>query len=341
MNFGGTIRLNRMGVCIIIGAGVLLVLYINSSGMENPKTETGKNIGSVNLKQLLVAAVEVAIKGGKEVVAVRNAPHTGEQSKGKTKEGVNDPVTKADYNSHCVMYYSLTHSFPHVKIISEENIKEADCKNLSYLGDKSDGIHDLSPLDDQFVPAADITVWIDPLDATKEFTEDLQHYVTTMVCVAVKGTPIIGVIHKPFESEPQTFWAWEGKGSSDNLKNNKAKKGSARRIIMSISHQGLAKSISEKAFGKSVETISAAGAGYKSLEVANRHVDAYLHMTEIKKWDICAGNAIINFLGGKMTTLSNEPLYYSSEDDIINKKGLLATMEEHKFYLEKLKPFKL
>lgn len=116
MNFGGTIRLNRMGVCIIIGAGVLLVLYINSSGMESPKTETGKKISSVNLKRLLVAAVEVAIKGGNEVVAVRNAPHTGEQSKGKTKEGVNDPVTKADYNSHCVMYYSLIHSFPKVKV---------------------------------------------------------------------------------------------------------------------------------------------------------------------------------------------------------------------------------
>lgn len=116
MNFGGTIRLNRMGVCIIIGAGVLLVLYINSSGMETPKTETGKKMNSVNLKRLLAAAVEVAIKGGKEVVAAKNAPHTGEQSKGKTKEGVNDPVTKADYNSHCVMYYSLIHSFPKVKV---------------------------------------------------------------------------------------------------------------------------------------------------------------------------------------------------------------------------------
>jgi hypothetical protein len=42
-----------------------------------------------------------------------------------------------------------------------------------------------------------------------------------MVCVAVKGNPIIGVIHKPFEAQPQTFWAWEGKSSSDNLRTNK------------------------------------------------------------------------------------------------------------------------
>jgi len=42
-----------------------------------------------------------------------------------------------------------------------------------------------------------------------------------MVCVAVKGTPIIGVIHKPFAPDTPTFWAWEGKGSSANLKINK------------------------------------------------------------------------------------------------------------------------
>lgn len=56
------------------------------------------------------------------------------------------------------------------QIISEENIKQSDCKNLSYLGDDSDGVHNLNPLNDELVQAEDITVWIDPLDATKEFT---------------------------------------------------------------------------------------------------------------------------------------------------------------------------
>jgi hypothetical protein len=40
-----------------------------------------------------------------------------------------------------------------------------------------------------------------------------------------------------------------------------ADKSSATKVIMSISHPGLVKNISEQAFGKSIEAVSAAGAG--------------------------------------------------------------------------------
>ena len=38
--------------------------------------------------------------------------------------------------------------------------------------------------------------------------------------------------------------------------------------------------------------------------------DAYVHVTKIKKWDICAGDAILRALGGKLTDLDGKEVDY-------------------------------
>ncbi|KAJ1529651.1 hypothetical protein ONE63_006414 [Megalurothrips usitatus] len=331
MNFAGVIRLNKCGTLCILFIFVLMIMYMFSRGS---KTE---EVNTVNLRKLLIAAIEVAEKGGKEVSYVRSLPDINVKSKGKTKEGANDPVTNADKRSHCVMYYGLTQAFPKVKIISEEE-KSSDCNPVQLVELDPRGLDGQADPGDEFVPVDDVTVWIDPLDATQEFTENLLNYVTTLVCVAVRGHPVIGVIHKPFADEPKTTWAWLGKAMSADLKHLKEVDSSqSLSILVSRSHAGKVEEVAKKSFGPEIKVIPAGGAGYKVLEVIAGNATAYIHTSIIKKWDICAGNAIIQAAGGKMTSLKDDLIDYSASSNKVNTGGLLATMgQRHGELIQKL-----
>ena len=44
----------------------------------------------------------------------------------------------------------------------------------------------------------DLTVWVDPLDATKEYTEGHLDHVTVLIGIAFGDDAVAGVIHQPF-----------------------------------------------------------------------------------------------------------------------------------------------
>lgn len=106
-------------------------------------------------------------------------------------------------------------------------------------------------------------------------------------------------------------------------------------ITVSRSHSGDVKEKATKAFGSDLNILIAAGSGYKVLQVVSKNASIYLHTTRIKKWDICAGDAILNALGGRMSTLENESINYSSDLSPVNDKGLLATLSHHDYYFNK------
>jgi len=305
----------------------------------------------ISFKKLLAVSIDAAVRGGKEVKKIREQADIGEKSKGETLEGANNPVTDGDMLSHRVMYWSIKKAFPNLNVISEEkDVKQIDLDKIPDAALTNPEVEERAT-EDSMVPIGEVSVWIDPLDATQEYTEKLLSYVTTMVCVAVNGVPVMGIVHKPWAtaSTASTSWAWAGPdylsktveaAVQENKKNVHADLATSR-IIVSRSHAGEVNATAHTALGAGITVTGAGGAGYKALEVVNGRQDAYVHTTLIKKWDICPGAAILRAVGGRLSTLDGKDIDYSGiEGTEKNKGGVLAAIVNHKKYVEKLKDLK-
>ncbi|CAB1326031.1 unnamed protein product [Coregonus sp. 'balchen'] len=328
------IRLSPLGVAVfcLLGLGVIYHLY---AGVISSRIAAFTSKRTVNLRDLLALSVEAAVQGGREVKRVREENTLEEKTKGKTKEGASEKLTQGDLNSHRKMYYLIKNTYPYVQVNSEEH-DETDNELGVWNRDIPADILKIVEVGRE-VPADSITIWIDPLDATQEYTENLLKYVTTMVCVAVDGKPVIGVIHKPFTG--YTAWALVGHGS--NMKPRTTYNMNPPNVIVSRSHAGKVKGFIEEAFGNTTVILPAGGAGYKVLALLDpldediEKADMYIHVTFIKKWDICAGNALLTALGGHMTTLKGEEIDYSGAAG--NTGGLLASVKvDHQDLVDKL-----
>lgn len=367
MNLSGSVKINKCGMLILTISLILLFYYLifNNVGFSRQPKHYAfmlRNQNEINLRKLLIGGIQAAQMGGVEVLAVSHDIQA--KSKGKTLEGADDQVTNADLRSHCVMKQGLKRLFSKVTVVSEEDEHAKKCPDVNHFElDPTVIDEDIQLADDYLVHADDVTVWIDPLDATQEYTgkfasprtkrfmhsaivddflfrntEMLFQYVTTMVCVAVKGEPIIGIIHVPFAK--QTIWAWKNVAVSEQLRKIYEETISPLaavknpKIIVSRSHKGNVKDYVRNIFGDKTPIISAGGAGYKVLQVVFNNATAYMHLTNIKKWDLCAGNAILDTLHGSMTTLENEAITYAAGESAtnINKDGVLATLRHHKYY---------
>uniref|UniRef100_A0A8C5MEG4 Inositol monophosphatase 3 n=1 Tax=Leptobrachium leishanense TaxID=445787 RepID=A0A8C5MEG4_9ANUR len=291
------IRLSPLGIGVfcLLALGVLYHVYsgfLSSrfsaflDGLPGPEQ-------TVDLRQLLAAAVKAAELGGKEVTRVRESNLLDEKRKGKTREGADDKMTRGDELSNKKMYHLIKTAFPGIQVNTEETVEEDDEGPAPWDGTIPGSIMDKIQIP-RLVPAGSITVWIDPLDATYEYT------------------------------------AWAMVDGGSNVEKRSDYNAKTPTIIVSRTHSGLVKQVTLETFGNQTGIISAGGSGYKVLslldvtEEKQEHADVYVHVTLIKKWDICAGNAILNALGGHMTTLKGENIVYTGSSG--NEGGLLASI---------------
>lgn len=98
---------------------------------------------------------------------------------------------------------------------------------------------------------------------------------------------------------------------------------------MSRSHKGDVEKLAQEKFGEKVKVIKAAGSGYKIIQVLKGNATIYMHNTNIKKWDLCAGNALVRAVKGRMVTLKGEEIPYNSDSDSLVTDGITVEINNN------------
>ncbi len=109
------------------------------------------------------------------------------------------------------------------------------------------------------------------------------------------------------------------------------------KFIVSRAHTGNLKEQLAKYLTPTPTLTYAGGAGYKIWEIISGDHDVYVHKHQIKKWDICAGAALLNTANGRITDLLGKDIKFDNVFDYKVEDGLVVSMYEHNHLVKALK----
>ena len=116
------------------------------------------------------------------------------------KTGADDLQTQADRSAQNCILASLAAQYPGLKVVGEEGELDMSEVEADWVVTTQDpeALKVTAPAQWADVRLEDLTVWVDPLDGTKEFTQGLLDHVTVLVGIAVGSEAVAGVIHQPY-----------------------------------------------------------------------------------------------------------------------------------------------
>lgn len=251
------------------------------------------------------------------------------------KTGANDLQTAADRIANDIIVGSLKKGFPGLNVIGEEGDAQPVEEEL-YVAPSNDPVK-AGVIPDAFsdVKVEELTVWVDPLDATKEYTEGYLDHVTVLVGIARGDEAVAGVIHQPFfgykdegvTSLGRTFYGVVGGGVGGNIKKIPPPEG-GMIVTTSRSHSNTLVNASLEAI-KPTNVIRVGGSGHKVMLLIEGQAHAYVFPSPgCKKWDTCAPEAILRALGGKLTDIRGNSYLYNKDVSFPDEWGVLAAATE-------------
>ncbi|KAA6393714.1 MAG: putative bisphosphate nucleotidase [Streblomastix strix] len=295
---------------------------------------------TIKLSELLSCCIDCAEQGSRIIQQV----HQSHKLKVRQKSSADDLVTIAD--TECEKrIIGLIHSvWPDLNIVGEEN------SNLRTTFTSDRPRLDLIKQDLPIFQLSEVTLFVDPLDATGDFVKGFLDPVMILIGIAVNERPYAGIASYVFKHDNEQengplIWGAVGLGIfGSDRKDSPIEELSIKKTIDNsvekLSEQENKKcrvihSWSVKKYGITdmleffapYESIPSSGMGNKIIEVVNGNADVLLapEMHPSCRWDICAPEALLLASGGVLTDINGGVYKYTRDrKQVINDRGLLA-----------------
>jgi len=290
---------------------------------------------AIDLRILISACCDAADKAGD--IARQLVQQEGDLSI-QQKTGPLDLLTIADLKVQAFIIGSLLFHWPQLHIIGEEKISPEE--KLAPLDLTRLNSTKISPDTPTVFPLEDITLYVDPIEGTKEFTEGIFSSVTVLIGIVLKNRPIAGVIYQPWSEDNKDapkgslYWGLVGHGV-EGLEIKELSLDSGLVVAVTRSHPSETLTLGlQKLQPKKV--IKVGGCGYKSLLVLQGKVHVYYFpSTGTSKWDTCAPEALLVSVGGSLTDIFGGKIDYGRDQPLPNP-GIVASLRGHNSIIAKL-----
>lgn len=244
-----------------------------------------------------------------------------------------DYQTEADRSSQKCIIASLAKHFPEICIVGEEGETDLNAVSSDWLVSNFEtdcGFLANNACPDQLKDVEDknITVWVDPLDGTLEFSENKVENTTVLIGVAEGSQAVAGVIHQPYFEQAsgelgRTIWGVKGLGIG-GMEAKSPPKGEFT-IVTTRSHSNKLVSDAIEALSPT-NVIRCGGAGFKVLQLLEGKAHSYVFASAgCKRWDTAAPEAVLEAAGGVLTDIHGNHYDYRKGENFTNTRGVLAT----------------
>eukprot|EP00211_Chloroparvula_japonica_P007123 CAMPEP_0119128896 /NCGR_PEP_ID=MMETSP1310-20130426/6864_1 /TAXON_ID=464262 /ORGANISM="Genus nov. species nov., Strain RCC2339" /LENGTH=425 /DNA_ID=CAMNT_0007119275 /DNA_START=58 /DNA_END=1335 /DNA_ORIENTATION=- len=152
-------------------------------------------------------------------------------------------------------------------------------------------------------PAAfrDLTIFIDPIDGTREFYTKLGEQCTICIGFARGGLPVAGVVYRPVPN-PATY----ALGCAEEKVAESVLDSTGEPPVRGLltTNGSISPFISSLMAHLEYERVKSGGAGNKMLMVLEGKGSAYIQDRGVSRWDTCGAQAILEANGGVLAKLS-------------------------------------